>query len=200
VLEFAESKAAVYLQAMVCMYLARARKAVLKRKIAAARLVKQAWRSHWYVVLPLTTAHAAFFVHEQDATDDNKDDELLGLPLLEFAESKAAIYLQAMVRMNLAHVQVAELKQNEVVEDKRDEMVDEDIVVDEDVVEDKFVEDELNEVADDKDVVKEEDAVEVEVAEEAPPLRHRQPARKCKSHPAVQPTCVQPPCACKRKV
>jgi hypothetical protein len=95
--------AARRLQAMARMNLARVQMAKLKRKVAAAQLLQQTWRSYRSSFLPLVAAPVAdddnFPLTDHHVDDDDDDEELLGLAYLE---SEAAVCLQAMALMYLA--------------------------------------------------------------------------------------------------
>ena len=135
-----ENKAAVYLQAMVRMYLAQVQLAMFKQQVVAVRLMQKTWRS--YRLLPLVAAPVAvaddddFALHDQHEDDDD-EEPLQGLVVLaavvlqgmarqglarrrvraarkSLQENKAAVCLQAMARMYLAQVQLVMFKQQVV--------------------------------------------------------------------------------------
>ena len=166
--------AAKRLQAMARMYLARVQMAKLKRKVTAARLVQQTWRSYRSSFLPVAAALIAddddfpLIDHHEDDDDGDDDEELLGMALLESAESEAAVCLQAMARMYLARrrrpaARPAPQEQPEPPQQEPPEPAQQPARV------------------------------------VQPRRRRRQPARKCKRRPVSRPTRVQPDRACKNK-
>lgn len=166
--------AAKRLQAMARMYLARVQMAKLKRKVTAARLVQQTWRSYRSSFLPVAAALIAddddfpLIDHHEDDDDGDDDEELLGMALLESAESEAAVCLQAMARMYLARrrrpaARPAPQEQPEPPQQEPPEPAQQPARV------------------------------------VQPRCRRRQPARKCKRRPVRRPTRVQPDRACKNK-